>query len=148
MNPPSLNPQLFNAVSAVAQAGDLLARRRERLDEIRREEKDALNAVNEAQSRLDEIVAEVKKGAPWGTGWNPCVPEPVRPAHEMQFEVSFDWPEPAFSFTWKNVPAWLTSDDLIPGAAVTYRVFFETRVLTLDVGQSVWLIPRTITRVA
>ena len=69
MNEPSLNQQLYNAVAALAVAGDRLRAMREQLDVARRAESAALSAVNEEQQKFDALVAQVKKEAPRDSDW-------------------------------------------------------------------------------
>lgn len=73
----SLNTQLANAVAECAVANDRLAVMRERLCEARREETEAINKVNEAQKHFDELVALVKKSAPYSTDWRRPKSEPA-----------------------------------------------------------------------
>lgn len=65
-----LNSQLYDAVAELATLGDQLHRATRRLDDARREETAAINRVNEAQKKFDELVALTKKTtAPSGTDW-------------------------------------------------------------------------------
>lgn len=66
---PNLNIQLANAVATVAQAQDRLVAASSRADAARREETDAINAVNKEQRHFDELVALVKKSAPLKSDW-------------------------------------------------------------------------------
>jgi hypothetical protein len=67
--PQSLNTQLANAVAAIASAQDHFDQKREIAAAARRNETDALNSLNEAQKRFDELVSEVKKSAPRDSDW-------------------------------------------------------------------------------
>jgi hypothetical protein len=73
----SVNTQLANAVAACAVANDRLDVVRNRLAGAKREETAAINAVNEAQKHFDELVALVKKSAPYSTDWKLLRGEPA-----------------------------------------------------------------------
>ena len=66
---PSLNTQLANAVASVARAQDRLVEMSNRVAAARRDETDAINAVNKEQKHFDDLVAMVKKSAPLQTDW-------------------------------------------------------------------------------
>lgn len=65
----ALNTQLANAVADIAVATERLATARGRLAVANREEAAAVNAVNQAQKRFDELVATVKRQTLVGTDW-------------------------------------------------------------------------------
>ena len=69
MTEPSLNQQLYNATAALAEANENLRLKRGAVDNARRGETHAMNAVNEAQKKFDALVALVKKGAPSDSDW-------------------------------------------------------------------------------
>lgn len=66
----SLNSQLYDAVAELATLGDQLDLATRRLAEARAHETAAMNRVNEAQKRFDELVALTKKTtASPGSDW-------------------------------------------------------------------------------
>jgi anti-sigma-K factor RskA len=69
MSAPSLNTLLANAVADLAVAGDFHAQKASQARQASSEETDALNRVNEAQKKFDELVAMVKKEAPRASDW-------------------------------------------------------------------------------
>jgi len=69
MSQPSLNRLLADAVADLAVAGDFHEKKSSALQMARSEETDALNLVNAAQKKFDELVALVKKEAPRSTDW-------------------------------------------------------------------------------
>ena len=72
----SLNQLLYDAVAALAMAGDNHAAAVRRTSEARSAECTALNAVHEAQREFDRLTALVKSEAPRGSDWkrNPGLP--------------------------------------------------------------------------
>ena len=69
MSQPSLNRLLADAVADLAAAGDFHEQKSSALQMARNEETDALNRVNAAQKKFDELVALVKKEAPRSSDW-------------------------------------------------------------------------------
>ena len=65
----SLNREIDDAIVAFANAKDHLDATRITLSRARNQETDAINRVNEAQKKLDELIAVLKKEAPRDTDW-------------------------------------------------------------------------------
>jgi septal ring factor EnvC (AmiA/AmiB activator) len=74
---PSLNKQMYDAIAELARANDQLSIHRTRVETARREETTALNNVNDAQKRIDALVAEIKKQSPGGSDWRRTQAVPV-----------------------------------------------------------------------
>lgn len=65
----SLNTQIANAVADLKLKSETLAHLSDLARRASREEMDAINRINEAQKKFDELVAMVKKSAPHNTDW-------------------------------------------------------------------------------
>lgn len=74
----SINSDMDAAIIALATANERLATAQTRVSEARRDECTALNVVNEAQKRLDQLVAQLRTTASrdtdWGRARNPGIP--------------------------------------------------------------------------
>lgn len=82
----SINKQLDQAICEFANATDQLDAKRRLLSEARTAETAAMNRVNEAQKKIDELYAELKKLAPRDSDWGVrsigravATPAPPRP---------------------------------------------------------------------
>lgn len=69
MSQPSLNSLLAKAVDALHEATEFHQQKASAAQFARNEETNALNRVNEAQKKFDELVALVKKEAPRSSDW-------------------------------------------------------------------------------
>lgn len=65
----SLNSMMDAALCNLATANDKLTQAKHRLREARADEVFHTNQVNDAQKKLDELIASLKKDAPLDTDW-------------------------------------------------------------------------------
>lgn len=65
----SINSEMDAAIVELAIAGDVLEIASTRVQQARQAETSAINRVNNAQKRIDELVTCIKNSAPRNTDW-------------------------------------------------------------------------------
>lgn len=65
----SINADMDAAIVELANSIDVLAIATDRTQQARQAEASAANRVNNAQKRIDELVASLKKLAPYNSDW-------------------------------------------------------------------------------
>ena len=66
----NINEEISAVLCEMTKANERLIKAGQRRRDADREETAALNAVNAAQTKLDEIYSKLQKTAPRGTKWN------------------------------------------------------------------------------
>lgn len=65
----SINSEMSEAINELSAANEYFAAARCRTADARRAETALLNRVNDAQKKLDALIANIKKGAPYESDW-------------------------------------------------------------------------------
>lgn len=66
----NINEEISTVLCEMTKANEWLIKAEQRRRDAGKEETAALNAVNAAQTKLDEIYSKLKRNAPRGTKWN------------------------------------------------------------------------------